>query len=107
MQGGEVITTKLLERLERIARKSHEQEVEDGYTICFKVCPTCGFASWSCSKEAHKGFKVEAEEITQHDDPCKRCQIAYQRAPEVFNWVMGVFNHSEELHESDEHKVPE
>jgi hypothetical protein len=94
-----VITTKLLERLERIARQQREQEVEGGYTICFKVCQTCGYASWSGSKDSTKGFKVEAEELGQHDDPCSRCRAAYLRAPEVFNWVMGVMNHSEELHE--------
>jgi hypothetical protein len=93
-------TTKLLERLERIARKCNEQDVDNGYTICFKVCQTCGFAVWSCSKDPHKGFKVEAEEYTRYDEPCERCLLANQRAPEVVAWVMGVFNHYEELRDS-------
>lgn len=94
-------STKLIERLERLAKKEHEDEVEGGYTICFKVCALCGFAVWSCSKEAGNGFKVEAEEATQFD-PCERCRQVYLRAPEVFNWVIGVFRHQEENRDSQE-----
>lgn len=94
------VTTALMERLDRIAHKSFEDEVEKGCTIEFLVCRTCGFAEWTCSSRPGEGFKVEAVMRTKFDGPCERCRVAFTRAPEVFEWVMGVFNH--QLHESSD-----
>lgn len=89
-------SAKTLERLERLAREYHEEEVEEGREIGFHVCGLCGFSQWSHST-AGTGFRVCAEVIPWGD--CKRCVEIATRAPEVFQWVTGVLRFQREIPE--------
>lgn len=94
------MTTALMDRLERIARQLHKDDVEKGYRMEFRVCRVCGFAEWVCSSDEGQGFKVVPVDRADYDPPCERCRSAYMRSPEVCEWVMSVLNH--QLHESSE-----
>ena len=79
-----------LERLERLARRDHEEDVEQGRTISYRLCSICGTAQWTCSKDAGKGFKVEIDGFTEHIEECGPCGEVFRRNPELARWLLRV-----------------
>ena len=80
----------LLERLERIARANHPDDVKAGRRISFAVCRVCGFANWVSSGPVGEGFRVDCDRTVEN---CERCHEAFARAPEICKWVLGVLSH--------------
>ena len=82
----------LKERLERIARDRHEDDVLEGRHITFDVCRLCGLAKWRCSSAPGLGFGVAVSDIPLE---CERCHDVSQRAPEIVRWVIGVLSYQQ------------
>lgn len=85
-----------LERLEKIARRDHEDDVAAGRIVRFCVCSICGSAEWSNSSESGNGFKVEIDYLTDSIEGCRPCQEAFSRSPELARWVLRVIAWSRE-----------
>ncbi len=85
-----------LDRLEKIARRDHEDDVAAGRIVRFRLCSICGTAEWSSSSDSGKGFKVEIEYLTDSLELCRLCSEAFSRSPELARWVLRVVSWRQE-----------
>jgi len=62
--------------------------------VKYRECDLCGWLTWaSTATSAPPGIEVTrfAPKLYGEQCPrCPRCQEAHARAPEVFNWMLGV-----------------
>ena len=56
----------------------------------YAACPACGNLTWQSTESS------KPEDVEIHEDPkvqCARCQQAFQRGPEIVQWVMAVLGY--------------
>lgn len=93
----------LRQRLEAIARRNHEEHVEEGRRITFRVCRLCGFAKWAGSSGSEGGFSVALnDDAFDHENGCEFCMDVFRRAPEVAQWVLAVIRFADMMKQPEE-----
>jgi hypothetical protein len=64
--------------------------------VKYRECDICGWFAWtSTATAAPPGIEVtrfnpRLSHSLEYEKQCPRCQEAHARAPEVFNWMLGV-----------------
>lgn len=73
-----------MSRAER-REKAAEYFGKSGGHVTLSECQTCGYLDWvSTATKEPNGFSVSPSYGS-----CPRCAIAFQRAPELVEWVLG------------------
>jgi len=94
-------TDSFIKRVKDWALKEYANNQHANYKgHTFAVCDNCGFLTWKGSKDKIEG-EVVLKDITVklqpldnlYDEKCEKCLEIVRRNPEVFRWVLNVFDY--------------